>query len=184
MPIDDATTDLMRSLQVERDQLRQEIEQLRAAARTSQPSPRADPKETRASMAARAPVNGTRSAAAPGDIAAIVEAVLDRLRSEPELLSVRCRDKTIAVNVEPVRVEIDGSTLRGRICRLIVAGFMDEPRTGNTVFNELKRAGARIAKPNVYRECKQLAEWGFLTIENGGGYAAVPQMKRHISEAD
>lgn len=114
----------------------------------------------------------------------VIRAVLDRLRSDPDLLAVCCRQKTIAIKVEPVRVEIDGSTLRGRICRLIVAGFMDEPRTGNTVFNELKRAGARIAKPNVYRECKQLAEWGFLTIENGGGYAAVPQMKRHISEAD
>jgi hypothetical protein len=132
------------------------------------------------SRAARSDAKSRTAADGQDDL---VQEVLDRLRRDPDLLAVACRQKQISVHVEPVRIEIDGSTLRGRICRLVVAGFLDEPRTGNTIFNELRRAGARIAKPNVYRECKQLAEWGFLTIEAGGGYAAVPQMKRYIEEA-
>ncbi len=181
------TTDVL----LQNQALRKENARLKAqihAAMASAPAPAAGPGVDEIGRIYAPRAARSASASPPrtpdGGTDGVVQAVLDRLRADPDLLAVHCRQKEIAVKVEPVRVEIDGSTLRGRICRLIVAGFMDEQRTGNTVFNELKRTGARIAKPNVYRECKQLAEWGFLTIENGGGYAAVPQMKRHISEAD
>lgn len=159
---------LFRQLQARIAELEAENQELRcdAASRTS-----------RAGAADASAAPGSHS----GDIGAIVQAALDRLRREPEVLELVARQKRIVVKTETVRMEADGGSMRGRIARLILAGFLDEPKTGNAVFNELKRLGARIAKPNVYTECKNLAEWGFLTIE-ADGFQAVPGATEKIEE--
>ena len=96
--------------------------------------------------------------------------IKDRAVQDPELLRLLATKPKIELTVQRPVIELDTSTLRGRIAGLIAEGYFDEPRNGNTVYNELReRRKFPTAKPNVYRECDKLAEMGFLTFE-GTGY--------------
>lgn len=110
----------------------------------------------------------------------LVDEVLRRLRTDPQLIGVIDRDPKIVIHHQPVEITIEGTTLRGRLARLLHEGFFDEAKNGNSAFNELKRRGASVAKPNVYRELDKLAEWGFVTKEPTGGYLAIAAAKRRL----
>lgn len=97
--------------------------------------------------------------------------VIRRAKEDPEVLQVLARRPELRVMVEPKVLEMDESTLRGALALLIHRGFFQLPRNGHVVFKELQRLGRKMAKPNVYRELKALAEMGFLTAE-ADGYVA------------
>lgn len=108
--------------------------------------------------------------AVPESAEAMYAYIKDRASQDPELLRLLVTQPQIEFTVQRPVIELDTSTLRGRIAGLITEGYFDEPRNGNTVYNELReRRKFPTAKPNVYRECDKLCEMGFLTFE-GTGY--------------
>jgi hypothetical protein len=115
---------------------------------------------------------------------AIVAKVLERLKASPEFaaLQISAEKPELSVTVQRKVIDVDGSTLRGRLAQMVAEGWFNDPMTGNAAYNELQRRGFGTAKPNVYRELDKLAEWGFLTKESSGGYQAVQGMKVNIRE--
>lgn len=145
------------------DEAMKEIRELKETVRkltvqAKQPLPKIEPK---------APLG---KYAAPESAEAMYVYIKDRASQDPELLRLLVTQPKIELTVQRPVIDLDTSTLRGRIAGLIAEGYFDEPRNGNTVYNELReRRKFPTAKPNVYRECDKLAEMGFLTFE-GTGY--------------
>lgn len=127
--------------------------------------------------------NGTSPAAAPSvDVNTIVNQVIERLKPELADLHVQAEQPELNVTVQRKVIDVEGSTLKGRLAQMIGKGFFTDPKTGNAAYNELVRCGFPTAKPNVYRELDKLAEWGFVTKEGKDGYRAVEGMKINIRE--
>lgn len=116
------------------------------------------------------------------DLAAIYAYVKERASKDSSILHLLVTQPELRVQIKRVTIEADGSTLRGQLAKLIARDFFRAAQNGNTAFNELIRLGRKVSKPNVYRECDNLAEMGFLTKE-ADGYKAVPGMKVNIVEA-
>jgi hypothetical protein len=112
---------------------------------------------------------------------AIYGFVKRRAEKDPGILELLTRRPELRVTVERPTIEADSGTLRGALALMISKKFFDSPQNGNTAFNELKRLGRSVAKPNVYRELDKLADLGFVTKEETG-YQAVPGMKIYIVE--
>jgi hypothetical protein len=115
----------------------------------------------------------------PGDH--LYEKILARLLKEPAIMELRTRKPEIRIAETREVIEVDGKTLRGRLAKLIDSGYFDEPHTASAAWTELQRLGFSTAKPNVYKECDNLAEMGFLTKEDGG-YRVVVEMRSNISK--
>lgn len=98
------------------------------------------------------------------------------MKEAPGILEVLILRPELRLKFEPAVLQADGATLRGGLALMIMQGFFDAPKNGNTAFEELKRLGRRVAKPNVYRELDKLAEMGFVTKESTG-YQKVAGMK-------
>jgi hypothetical protein len=127
------------------------------------------------------------SAAPPlPDVDAIAARVLELLQASGEIpaLNVSVDRPEITVTVARKLIDLDGSTLKGRLARMVAEGWFDEAKTGNSAYNELQRCGFATAKPNVYRELDALAKLGFITKETSGGYLAVAGMKVNLRETE
>lgn len=123
-----------------------------------------------------------RQASSAFDEEALYQRFKKRLQEEaPAILKLLMTRSEIDISVERQVIEVDGSSLRGRLAQLIHGAWFDEAKTGSAAFTELQRRGFSTAKPNVYKELDKLAEMGFVTKEDGG-YKAVPEMKRNISK--
>jgi hypothetical protein len=107
--------------------------------------------------------------------------IIKRAENDPGILQVLTSRPELRVTVQRTVIEADSSTLRGALAVLISKKFFNTPQNGNAAFNELKRLGRSVAKPNVYRELDKLAELGFVTKEDAG-YQAVESMKIQIVE--
>jgi len=116
------------------------------------------------------------------DLDTVYRYVVDRAAKDPGILQVLRQQPELQVETERQTVSVKGDTLRGRLALLISKGFFEAPKNGNVTYNELKRIGASVARPNVYRELDKLAEMGFLTAEELG-YQSVKSMKVNILEA-
>jgi len=88
----------------------------------------------------------------------------------------------LEVQVKRQVVTVDGDSGDGWIGRLIAAGFFDQAVTGYSVFLELQRRGARLAKPSAYSWSDAMVRKGFLTKEGKEGYRAVQGMKVNLVE--
>lgn len=118
---------------------------------------------------------------------AIYQWIRDRARRDPELLSLLVSKPELRIKIERPVLQLDGSSIPGRIGKLIVSKFFSEPKSTTEVFRELVRVGAIAKNANkvattVSREIGKLAELGFLTLEDGG-YQSVPDMKVRTVEA-
>jgi len=164
------TTDALKKL----DRITELLEQLVA---TDRPAP------ARSKAASSDPPPQRASAAAPIDEDELFGRIRARLLKDPAVLQVLVTKPEIEVSVTVEKIEVDGKSLRGRLALLITKGFFDTGTTGNAAFNELTRLGFHTAKPTVYNECTKLAELGFLTREQGGGYKAVADMKINVVRA-
>lgn len=87
----------------------------------------------------------------------------------------------ISVKVERHTLELDGSTPRGRIARLVAAGFYDQGATNSATRSELKRTGSDVNNANICRVLDELVSQGFLTRE-GSDYKRVPSAKVTVKE--
>ena len=144
------------SLKAEFDEVKRELDALKAARGHAAPAP-----EIPVSAAS---TNGSV------DLEGIYGYVRSRLLREPDpgVIEVLARRPEIRVKVERPVLQLDESTLRGRLARLIADGFFDDPATGSAAFAELKRRGFGTSKPNVYKELDRLAEMGIVTKEREG----------------
>ena len=122
----------------------------------------------------------------------LYQTIKERLVEEaPALLKVLATRPELEVAFTPEVIAVDGTTLRGRIARLIAAGFLDDGVTAARVQKELARLGRDPGPANTYGEMKELAELGFVTMEDGKdgrgrkvrNYRAMPGMKVRIVEA-
>jgi hypothetical protein len=111
--------------------------------------------------------------------AALYQKILDRLLQEPKILRLTQAQTRIEVLETVERIEVDGKTLRGRLARLFLEGFFDEPTTTGQVSQELTRRGFPNAAVNVSKELKELAGMGFLTLDNKW-WKVVPGAKDNV----
>lgn len=103
----------------------------------------------------------TRASADPG--------ILQLLQSRPEL----------RVTVQRTVIQLEDSTLAGKVACLISKGFFDKPAGVAATQKELKRLGSEQPTTNVRRALDKLNEQGFLTAE-ADGFQAVKGMKVNL----
>jgi hypothetical protein len=104
----------------------------------------------------------------------------ERLLKDAKVLQILAETPRIEVIEEIKTIQVDGTSLRGRLAKLILNGFFDDSATGQAAFNELVRLGGTMAKPSIYKELDKLATDGFVTKEVSGGYRAAPGVKSRI----
>jgi hypothetical protein len=117
-----------------------------------------------------------------GDKEAIYRYVVDRAQKDPGIMELLTRRPELRVKVERQTVEMDDSTIIGRIARLVHEGYFKQARNGPTVQKELKRRGCDQPTTNLYKPLNRLTEMGFLTLEPDG-FQEVPEMKVQVQKA-
>jgi hypothetical protein len=103
--------------------------------------------------------------------------LLDDLKVDPVFVKLLATQPEIMVEIEPRVVEMEGSSLKGRIARLMAAGFFKDSKKSGTVRGELARTGSDPGSGGRLSEA--LSEYvlqGFLTRE-GDGYTLAPGVK-------
>lgn len=120
---------------------------------------------------------------APLDMDAIIGAVKAACQNDPGLLHLLTRKPEVVVTIARPIVEIDGGSLKGRIVRLLADGFFDGGATNSGTRSALKRTGPDTNNANIGRILSDLQRDGFLTLEAGNEFKAVPGMKVRIKEA-
>jgi hypothetical protein len=101
-----------------------------------------------------------------------------------EILQMLVDHPELRVEVQRSVLEVDGSTLYGRICRLVSEGFFEHPQSYQVTAKEAIRRGwcsPKTPHMRVQDPLDKLAGLGFLTRE-ADGYLAVPGMKVNIVE--
>ena len=101
---------------------------------------------------------------------------LRRLREHPEVIHLVAQQPIIRVKIERPVLDLDSSTIAGKIAMMYTQGFFAQPQNGPAVARELKRRGCATPTTNVYKPLDKMAAMGFLTVE-ASGYQAVPGMK-------
>jgi hypothetical protein len=88
----------------------------------------------------------------------------------------------LQVTVTRKQITIDGSSLRGRLARLIANGFFVEPRTQGAARSYLGRIGSLPNSGQISTTFAELVRDGFLMMESSSTYVEVPGMKVNIIE--
>lgn len=115
----------------------------------------------------------------------LYQAIKARLIEEaPGVLKVLTIRPELEVTVQRRVVEMDGTSLKGRVARLIHGGFFSDPRTQSAARAELKRTGPDVNTGNLSRSFSEFVRDGFLTDEGASGYQAVAGMKVNIVQAN
>jgi hypothetical protein len=114
----------------------------------------------------RRPTPATSPAAAAGAVVdedALYERFKARLLADaPALLRLTTIAPEIEVTRERKIIKIDGSTLRGRVAKLIADGFFAAGKSNRETVNELARTGRTAHDSNVSKELGELIAMGFL----------------------
>lgn len=107
---------------------------------------------------------------------------IDEAKIDPVLLRLIMVQPEILVEIERNVITLDGTTLKGRVARLIAAGWFKDPRATSAVRQELKRTGADPGGGGTLSDqLAGLQRAGFLARE-GEGWQAVPGIK--VTESD
>ena len=102
-----------------------------------------------------------------------------------EILQMLVDQPELRVEVKRSILEVDGSTLYGRLCRLVSEGFFKQPQSYQVTAKEAIRRGwcsPKTPHMRVQEPLDKLASLGFLTRE-ADGYLAVPGMKVSVEES-
>jgi hypothetical protein len=99
----------------------------------------------------------------------------------PGILRVLTIKPELIVDVERKTLTVDGTTLKGRVAKLLASGFFRDKKRHTDVKNELQRTGPSVHGGNLSKEFDALVNLGFLTDE-GDGYLAVPGAVARIEE--
>lgn len=107
--------------------------------------------------------------------------LLEDLRHDPVFLQLVERRPEIVIELEPQIVTLDGSSLRGRVARLLAGGWFKETRATSATRRELARTGADPGGGGTLSDVlSEFVRTGFLTRDGDRGYLAAPDVK--ISE--
>lgn len=107
---------------------------------------------------------------------------IDDARIDPTLLHLIANQPEIIVEYERTIEKVDAGTLKGRIARLIAAGWFTSSRATSAVRRELARTGADPGGGGSLSEkLSELQRSGFLTRE-GEGWIQAPGIK--VSEQE
>ena len=113
----------------------------------------------------------------------LYQAIKSRLIEEaPGLIRVLAEKPELDIIVTRRKIEADGSSLKGRITRLMAAGFYDGGKTNSATRKELQRTGPDSNNANIGRVLDELVACGFLTRESGDAFTTVPDMRVNIVE--
>lgn len=131
--------------------------------------------------AAKGPVNNTplsdRTPAPGGKLSidtdqleaiyrAIKNRLIDDLRIDPVLVQLLAARPEIELLIEPRIVQLEASSLKGRVARLVAAGWFAEGRATSAVRRELARTGADPGGGgSLSQKLAELQREGFLTSE-------------------
>lgn len=103
--------------------------------------------------------------------------IIDECRIDPILLELLTTRPEIIVSVEPRLVELRGDNLKGRVARLMAAGWFGQQRATSSVRQELARTGSDpVGGGTLSDVLGNFVKDGFL-IRVGGGYAFAPGVK-------
>lgn len=103
--------------------------------------------------------------------------LLDELKVDPIFVRLLASQPEIMVEIEPRVVEMDGASLKGRIARLMAAGWFKDARKSGSVRTELARTGSDPGSGGRLSEAlTEYVNQGFLTRE-GEGYTLAPGVK-------
>ena len=108
--------------------------------------------------------------------------LLAELPKEAVLLKLIAQRPELTVEVERVQLTADGSTVKGRIIKLLANGFYDAGKTNSATRKELARTGPDANSGGISNVLSELVTLGFLTREAGDTYVAVPGMKVNVAE--
>ena len=117
----------------------------------------------------------------PGGADDIVDAVLDRVKTLPEVLRVRFAEQRIEIDHQPVTITVEGDTFKGRVARLIRSGFFDEPRTNGEVTAILNKTGKPVHASNVSRDMKYFVETEFLQWADSTHYQSTASARNRVT---
>lgn len=165
------------NLRAENMELRKRLEKLETAA-APQPAPRT---EAKLSPPAPSPFEG-RNHIGIDELYAEVKRRL--IADAPALLKVLADGPEIQIGIERKVINGDGQSLKGRVARLILAGFYNEPKTHSATRTEMRRTGPDCNSGNLSRALADFVSDGFMTREAGDLFKAVPSMRKSIHEVD
>lgn len=103
--------------------------------------------------------------------------LIEECAIDPTLLHLLTTRPELVVEVERKELTLDGSTLRGRVARLIAGGWFDETRATAATRKELARTGSDPSgNNNLATALSQYRIDGFLVSE-GDGWKRAPGIK-------
>ena len=127
-----------------------------------------------------APENGRPKIDAPQlerIYAEIKKRLLDELPSDPIFLQLLANRPEIVLELQPRVVTLDGSTMKGRVAKLIAGGWFNDAKTTGGTRREMARTGSDPGGGgNLSTALSALVKDGFLTNE-GDGYQKAPGIK-------
>lgn len=119
----------------------------------------------------------------PTDLNGFYQSFKARLLADPQaIIALKAAIPEIQLTIARPKIQIDGSSLPGRLAALISKGFFKETRTQSAVRSELKRTGADVNQGNLWTQLRKLKDQGFLTEDSSGQYKAVAGMQVNIVE--
>ncbi|OFX05667.1 MAG: hypothetical protein A3E78_03215 [Alphaproteobacteria bacterium RIFCSPHIGHO2_12_FULL_63_12] len=155
-----------RALRAENEELKRKVARLEG-------------KQSRDQPAAHVPMSANGE---PLDMDTIYAEVKRRAAADPGILRLLTEKPEIEMTVERKSIQVDGSSLKGRIAKLITVGFFDEGKTQSGTRSELKRTGSDVNQGNLWKTLAALVADGFLTLESGKEYRVVEDMKINVVE--
>lgn len=102
--------------------------------------------------------------------------IIDDAQIDPVLLKLIAVQPEMIVEYERRVETLDGSSIRGRVAKLIAQGFMDEQRTTGAVRSELARTGSDVNSGGLSTSLGALLSQGFL-VRAGDGWKRAPGIK-------
>jgi hypothetical protein len=124
------------------------------------------------------------SLAADSDEEAMYQRFKARLTKEaPGLIKLMVERPEIKIVTTRTVIEVDLTSARGMVAKLLSEGFFDKTVSANVAWKEAKRRwNYKGPSTRFYEQLDQLTSVGFVTKEDGG-YCAVPGMKSNIVKA-
>lgn len=116
------------------------------------------------------------------DMDAIYAEVKRRASADPAVLRVLTERPELEVSVERKTIQVDGTSLKGRLAKMIANDFFSDGVVQGTVRSELRRTGPDVNQGNLWKALAALVADGFLTLETGKAYRAVDGMKINVVE--
>lgn len=114
---------------------------------------------------------------------ALYNQIKKRLIAEaPQILKVLATKPAIVVEITPRVVTIEGSSLKGRLARLIAKGGLETSREATDIRKELQLTGGEIHPSNMSKALAEFVLDGFLSKVGNSKYKRVEDVK--ISERD